>query len=98
MDQYIFAAYYIIIGLIGAYSHYIKKRWVDNTTNDTLIQYLQENRGFTIKSVGSIIAAEIGLSLLHQSGIITLSELLGALTAGYTADSGFNKSSDSIGK
>jgi len=89
--DYIFGIIYIILGLIGGLGHYVKKRYVDNTLDCSLYFYLFNDKKTTIRTTWAIICAEIGLSLLHTSETLGLAELIGALTAGYTADSGINK-------
>jgi hypothetical protein len=95
MNDYLIALYYIILGLIGGGFHYIKKRYIDLTTDLSFKDYLFTNKRATIKTLFAIISAEVGLSLLHSGGVyLTLSELVGALTAGYTADSGLNSTKE----
>lgn len=95
MNEYLIALYYIILGLIGGGFHYVKKRYVDLTTDLSFKAYLFTNKRATIKTLFAIISAEISLSLLHQGGsFLVFSEVIGALTAGYTADSGLNSTKE----
>lgn len=94
MESYIFGLIYILIGFLGGGLHYIKKRYVDETTRVDFLEYLSGNKKETLRALYAIIGAEISLSLLHSGDIITLSELVGAITVGYTADSGLNKAPD----
>ena len=90
MNDYIRGLAFVVIGLIGGAAHYLKKRYVDNTTDLNFIQYLLTNRKATLNALFGIIAAEIPLSLAGI-GPIGLGELSGAFTAGYVADSSLNK-------
>ena len=92
MNQYLNALIYVILGFIGGAFHYAKKRYVDQTTEQDFLAYLFDHRQSTFKAVATIIAAEYALSLSSETlHILTLPELVGALTAGYTADSSINK-------
>lgn len=94
MGEYGIASIYIVLGLIGGSFHYLKKRYVDNTTKVSFKDYLTGEPRSTAKALLAIFSAEIGLSL---TGVwpIGLNQLIGAITAGYTADSGMNKAQDS---
>lgn len=92
--DYLFAFVYILLGLFGGALHYVKKRYVDNTTLVDFHDYLLGNPKATIKALWTIAAAEIGLSILHAGVGLSLAELVGAVTAGYTADSTLNKAPD----
>lgn len=91
MIEYIWALLYIVLGLIGGAFHWVKKRYIDLTTEDSFWRYLVENSKHTRQATYAIICAEVALSLVHTGTGITLSELIGALTAGYMADSTLNK-------
>lgn len=91
MQQYSFALLYIVIGLAGAAGHYLKKRYVDNTTSQNFVDYLLENRQSTIHAIAVIASAEFALSMTHVIGFLSPSELVGSLTAGYSADSVLNR-------
>lgn len=93
MNDYLTALIYIGIGLSGAVGHYLKKRYLDNTTTKNLFDYIKGEPKATAKAVLSIVGAEIGLSLA-TGWPISLSAFVGALTAGYTADSAMNKAPD----
>ena len=84
---------YIIIGFVGGGWHYVKKRYVDNTTTLSFIAYLQSDKGSTIKTIGAIILAEFSISSLNTSHVFHIVDFVTALTAGYTADSHLNKCS-----
>jgi hypothetical protein len=81
---------YIGLGLIGAIVHWWKKHYVDHTTKASLVEYVISNFNYTLYAVGAIAFAEISLSFM-QVGEFTLQNVIGALTAGYTFDSGINK-------
>lgn len=92
MNEYIIAIVYIIFGLIGASGHYLKKRYVDFTTDVSFITYLKYDRVSTINTIISVIFAEITLSLSHGANFnFSLSEIVAILTSGYTLDSGINR-------
>jgi len=94
MSEYIFALIYVILGFLGGTGHWIKKRYIDDTTKDTFTTYLVTNSTRTKQAIWSIIGAEVGLSFLHSSGMLSLQEIVGALTAAYTLDSALNRSSE----
>jgi hypothetical protein len=93
MHEYLLAFFYIILGLIGAAGHYFKKRYIDETTDCSFKEYVLGEPKSTIKALFTIFSAEIALSLTG-TWPIGLNQLIGALTAGYTADSGMNKAPD----
>lgn len=95
MNQYTNAGIYIALGLIGAVGHYVKKKYIDKTTDDTFSMYVLGNFPHTLQSVGAIAFAEINLSFLQTTDVLSLQSLIGAITAGYMFDSGINKASDS---
>lgn len=90
--DYLNALIFILLGFVGAYGHYLKKRYWDNTTTVSLYQYLVLAKQATKHAVGAIITAEIGLA---ASGLnvwpISLRDLVGVLAVGYMADSTVNK-------
>lgn len=88
------ALLYIGLGLVGAVLHWAKKRYWDRTTNTNLIQYVTGCKEATVKAVKAIVLAELSLSYLQAADTMSLQELLGAITAGYTFDSGLNKAPD----
>ncbi|MDD5084230.1 MAG: hypothetical protein PHT88_04885 [Candidatus Moranbacteria bacterium] len=94
MNDYVNALIYIGFGLIGAGFHYGKKRWVDKTTNDTVSQYLFAHLPSTFYSLAGMAFAEANLSLLQTSSALSLANVIGALTLGYAADSGINRSTE----
>lgn len=95
MNDIALAFIYVVCGTVGAIAHWGKKRYVDKTTNDTFKQYMLGNLPSTVYSLGAMAFAEISLSLTVTPPIFGLSQMIGALTLGYTFDSGINKSSES---
>ena len=92
MAQYINTFLYIALGLLGAYLHYFKKRWVDGTTQQNLVDYLMTDKKSTVKALCAICAAEYALAISVQDiGFPALNELVGAVTAGFVADSSLNR-------
>jgi hypothetical protein len=90
--DYAIALIYILLGAAGGSGHYLKKRYYDETTTCSFKDYLLMERKATIHALMGIVITEIGLSLLHTSGWhFPLGDIVGAITAGYTADSGLNK-------
>lgn len=90
MNDYTRAGIFITLGLIGALAHWVKKRYVDNTTTSTLKEYTTTDVKYTLRAVGTIVFTEVNLSLLGVE-FPGMSEALGALTAGYAVDSSLNK-------
>ena len=98
MTSYVFALIYIVLGLIGASGHYLKKRYWDNTTKESFLNYLSGEPKATMHAVVAVTGSSIMLSLAHTgTDWLTLSELIGAITAGYANDSAFNRAADSAG-
>jgi len=96
MQQFIIAIEFVLLSFVGAFGHYLKKRYFDDTTKDSLGYYLIVNQTATKQAMWSMAGSAIGLSLLHTNGyFIGLQELIGVLTAGYAIDSWLNKSSES---
>lgn len=81
---------YIIVALIGAVSHYLKKRYIDNTTMLSFKEYLLTNKVATLKAFGSCIAVAYGYAL-SGAEVFALATIAGVLTGGYVSDSGLNK-------
>jgi uncharacterized membrane-anchored protein len=94
MEQYLFALIYILLGFLGGAGHWVKKRYIDDTTSDSFKTYLFTNVTRTKQAIWAIIGVEIGLSFLHSSGMLSLQEIVGAITAAYTLDSALNRSSE----
>ncbi len=94
MNEIIVLVVFIIMGFIGAYAHYFKKRYIDLTTKCTLQDYLKGNFPQTLYAIGAIIFAELSLASVTAS--VTLAGIVGALTAGYTADSAINRAPDEL--
>ena len=93
MNEYFRAVIFIILGLVGGASHYFKKRYVDNTTTLSFYEYLRVDFTYTLRTFGAIVVAEVNLSVA-STDIIHLSELIGAITAGYMANSALNKATE----
>jgi len=90
--DYAIALIYILLGLLGGSGHYLKKRYYDETTTCSFQEYLFMEKKATLHALIGILVAEVVLSLAHTTGWhFSLSDLVGAITAGYTADSGLNK-------
>lgn len=85
------AALYIGIGLAGAFFHWLKKRYIDNTTGKSLWHYLADDKASTWRALTGIASAEIGLAALQAGDVIALTELIGAVTTGYSFDSTLNR-------
>lgn len=97
MHQYLNALIYILLGLCcGLYFHYLKKRYVDRTTQCTLKEYCLGNFGSTLTAVTSIVLAEITLSTAQVGDWIALPELVGAITTGFSLDSISNVAPDRL--
>jgi hypothetical protein len=94
MDQYLNILIYIALGFLGAWLHYLKKRYKDNETNLGFIAYLGDNSAMTYGTVLAIIATEYGLASISTLHLLTPQELVGAVTAGSTANSFINKGSN----
>lgn len=93
--EYAVAGLYVALGFLGAYGHYFKKRFVDDTTEQNLIEYLKGDWTYTKKAVFAIITSEIALSISSGGTLPGLGAVVGAITLGYSSDSLVNKASDS---
>jgi hypothetical protein len=91
MNQVFITSIYILIGLSGGAWHYAKKRYIDKTTSQDFKSYLFEHPSSTYQAVIAIFGAEYALSLAHVGDLLSLPEVVSALTAGYAADSQLNR-------
>lgn len=83
---------FIILGLAGQVAHYLKKRYWDNTTTLSLLQFIRNDPLSTKQAIASTILATATLSLAQDPSVgYHLSDILAPLTAGYTLDSWLNK-------
>jgi hypothetical protein len=95
MTQWIHALIYCLIGLVGAYGHYLKKRYKDNTTTDSLHDYCFENFPHTLWAVFGIFGSELILAAAGVPGSeIGLDNIMAAWAVGFANDSVINKASD----
>jgi hypothetical protein len=96
MSDYKWFMIYLIIGFVAGYAHWLKKRYVDETTQSTFSEYLKQERKSTYNYLSAVVIAEIALSLAHTGLTLTLTDFVAAFGAGYMADSGLNKSPDNF--
>ena len=94
MNEYLQLTIYIITGFTGGAWHWVKKRYVDKTVSLNFQEYLLSDLGFTIQATGAILMTEYGLSMLNTTGVLHLPDIIGAVTAGYMADSHLNRCND----
>ena len=90
MSETVLVFIYIGLGLLGAYFHWLKKRYKDKETNAALGDYIFTNFYETLYSVGSMMFVEITLAA-GQVGDFTLTSFVAAVSAGYSLDSALNK-------
>jgi hypothetical protein len=95
--QFLMFGIFFGIGLVGGFGHWAKKRYIDNTTDDSFLAYIKYDKVTTIKALGGIMATAYALAVSHTGGIgdILLSEVGMALGVSYASDSTFNQASDS---
>lgn len=93
MEEYTRGLLFIGLGIIGSSLHWVKKRYIDRTTTLSFFEFQKSDPKHTILALSGVVAAEIPLSLA-STGFIHLNELAGAISAGYMADSTFNKASE----
>jgi hypothetical protein len=91
MQQLTNATIYIALGLFGGAVHYLKKRYIDNTTDKCFLRYLLDDKASTWRALTGIASAEIGLAALQAGEVMALTELIGAVSVGYGFDSAINK-------
>ncbi len=96
MNEYFIAACYLALGLVGAVAHWVKKRYIDETTCCSLWDYIRKERKHTMRTLWSIATSEIALAAaaVISGSPWALNAVIGALTAGYVADSVANKAPD----
>lgn len=92
MNDYLNALVYIGFGLFGGFVHWLKKRYIDNTTDKCFLRYLLDDKPSTWRALTGIASAEIGLAALQAGDVMALTELIGALSVGYSFDSTLNRS------
>jgi hypothetical protein len=92
MQQLTNAAIYIALGLFGGFVHWLKKRYIDGTTDKNFWHYLADDKPSTWRALTGIASAEIGLAALQAGDVLALTELIGALSVGYSFDSTLNRS------
>lgn len=90
------ALIYIGLGLMGSTSHWLKKRYIDLTTNDSLPHYLLSNLPTTVYTLAALVMAEINLAILQTGTAMGLANIIGAITLGFVTDSSINKSSEAL--
>jgi hypothetical protein len=91
--EYLIPLAYIVLGLIGGSFHYIKKRYIDETTQQSFWAYLKNDFRATKRATFTIITTEIALAAA-SGGVLGMNGIIGALTLGYSADSATNIASD----
>lgn len=92
INQFAILALFLLIGILGAIAHYVKKRYGDKTIDCSLWAYIEGNPSSTLKAFYSLFAAEFSLMLAHTS--FNWQELGLVWTAGYVADSWLNRASE----
>lgn len=92
MSQFTRAILYIALGLVGGFVHWFKKRYIDGSTDKCFFRYLLDDKPSTWRALTGIASAEIGLAALQAGEVMALTELIGALSVGYSFDSTLNRS------
>lgn len=93
--EYLVAGIYVVLGLLGGIGHWAKKRFVDDTTKQNLIEYLKGDFTSTKKAIFTIVTSEIALAVSSGGTLPGLGAAIGAITLGYSSDSIVNTASDS---
>ena len=91
MNEYTQLAVYLLTGSVGAIWHYAKKRYIEKTLTVSFTAYVTSDFSATFNTIVAIATAEFSLSALNVDHILHLQDVIGALTAGYMADSHLNK-------
>ena len=92
INDAVIALLYVGIGFLGGAGHWFKKRYIDDTTTTTFMEYLYTDVKYTKRSMVVITFACVNLSFTHSTGYyISLHDFMTILVAGYTSDSVFNK-------
>jgi len=92
ITQFAILAVFMIIGILGACAHYVKKRYGDKTIDGSLMKYIAGNVPATLNAFYSLFAAEFSLMLAHTE--FNWQEIGLVWTAGYMLDSWFNRPSE----
>lgn len=93
--EYAVAGLYVVLGLLGGAGHWAKKKYIDDTTEQNLIEYLKGDWTSTKKSMFTIITSEVAFAVSSGGTLPGLGAIIGAITLGYSSDSLVNKASDS---
>ena len=95
--DYLIAMFYVFMGCLGGSGHYLKKRYYEEAITCGFKDYLMQEKKATLHTLVGILFVEIGLSVAHVTGWhFPLSDLVAAVTAGYTMDSGLNKAPKNV--
>lgn len=94
MNEYLIMVFYVILGLVGLVSHWYKKVFIDETSNDTLKTYIFHDKKSTFNAICMIFSSEVTLAINNSEHFWSLSAVSGAFAVGYTLDSMFNRASD----
>lgn len=96
INQFAILALFLIIGILGAIAHYVKKRYGDHTIDCSLLNYMRNNSSATLNAFYALFIAEFGFAVAHimtNSGF-SLQEIGLVWSAGWIADSGLNRPSE----
>lgn len=96
MNETVAVVAHVLCGFLGAYLHYFKKRYIDETTQCSLAQYIKCEWKQTKRTGWTIVTTQIPLAIVAfaSGNAFTLNTIIGAITAGYAADSAVNKAPD----
>lgn len=92
MNELVLYSSYIGLGLLGGAGHYLKKRYVDDTTIDSFFHYLTSNITATKQATFAIVCSSVSLAATHN-GVIGCQDIIAVMTAGYMVDSVLNRDS-----
>ena len=93
MNQWLNLIVYCLIAILGALAHYLKKRYIDNTTTLSLRDYILTNKSASFKALAACVTVAYGYAISTEE-LFALSTIAGVATGGYVADSGLNKTEE----
>lgn len=90
--QYIIFLEFLVLAATGLVYHYYEKKFLHQSTACSFKDYMFKERTATYKALTAIIVTCYAFTTAHTGGyLLALSEVGGALMAGYGFDNAFNK-------
>jgi len=94
MTRFLAMAIYLGVGGVGGYGHYLKKRYLDNTTRQTFCEYLTDHKKSTFHALLALFAFEYSLASISAAQLIAAQNFITSFLIGYASDSALNRAHD----